>query len=171
MARLLIAARNEEQVADYLPMFILMGVYTGARKDAILKLRWPDVDLKNRYIDFTKYDTNSNKKGAKIRIPNRLYRHLLAHKARGTDIGYVIHRNQKPLQDIKTGFAGACIRGGIENTTPHTLRHTCASWLIQNNVSTDKIAKYLGHTSPRMIEQTYGHLSPDHLDEVMEVFG
>jgi len=42
---------------------------------------------------------------------------------------------------------------------------------IQKNVSPAKIAKHLGHTSPRMIEQTYGHLSETHLEEIMDVFG
>ena len=29
-----------------------MGLYTGRRKEAILSLRWPQVDLKAKTIDF-----------------------------------------------------------------------------------------------------------------------
>ena len=41
-ARLLNAARTgRSDVRLYLLLFILIGLYTGARKDAILSLRWP----------------------------------------------------------------------------------------------------------------------------------
>ena len=36
----------------YLPLFILIGLYTGRRKEAILSLRWPQVDLGAGRIDF-----------------------------------------------------------------------------------------------------------------------
>ena len=36
----------------HLPLFILIGLYTGARKEAILSLRWSQVDLTSNRIDF-----------------------------------------------------------------------------------------------------------------------
>jgi integrase len=36
----------------YLPLFIVLGLYTGARKEAILSLRWPQIDLENKRINF-----------------------------------------------------------------------------------------------------------------------
>ena len=170
-ANLILAARKSDQASDYLPLFILIGVYTGARMTAILKLRWTDVDLDNGIIDFTTNDLSEKKKGAKTRIPPRLIRRLRAHKKRGVEMGYVLHKNQEPIKNPKKSFKTACKKAGLEDVTIHTLRHTCASWLIQNNVSPAKIAKHLGHTSSRMIEQTYGHLSESHLEEIMEVFG
>src|SRR5262245_56456757 len=50
-ARLLRAARGPWS-RSYLPLFILIGLYTGRRKEAICSLRWPQVDLVNRLIDF-----------------------------------------------------------------------------------------------------------------------
>lgn len=138
---------------------------------AILRLRWVDVDLDNGIIDFTVNDISNKKKGAITRIPRRLLRLMRAHRKYGVSMGYVIQNNQAPLLGLKRSYKTACTRAGLSDVTIHTLRHTCASWLIQGNVSTDKIAKHLGHTSPRMIEQTYGHLAPDHLDEVMDAFG
>jgi integrase len=44
---------------------------------------------------------------------------------------------------------------------PHGLRHTHASWLIQEGVELFKVARRLGHTNTNMIETTYGHLMPD----------
>ena len=44
-AALLRASLREPRVRLYLPLFVLIGLYTGARKEAILSLRWSQVDL------------------------------------------------------------------------------------------------------------------------------
>lgn len=45
----------------------------------------------------------------------------------------------------------------------HDLRHTHASWLIQDGVSLFTISRRLGHASTRTTEQVYGHLMPEAL--------
>ena len=45
----------------------------------------------------------------------------------------------------------------------HDLRHTHASWLIQDGVNLFTISRRLGHTSTRTTEQVYGHLMPEAL--------
>jgi integrase len=48
----------------------------------------------------------------------------------------------------------------------HDLRHTHASWLIQDGVmSLFAISRRLGHTSVRTTEQVYGHLMPQALQD------
>ena len=44
----LIRAARTPQARLYMPLFILIGLYTGRRKEAILSLRWPQVDLEAR---------------------------------------------------------------------------------------------------------------------------
>ena len=51
-AALLRAALREPRVRLHLPLFILVGLYGGARKEAILSLRWLQVDLDAGRIDF-----------------------------------------------------------------------------------------------------------------------
>ena len=46
--------------------------------------------------------------------------------------------------------------------TPHTLRHTAATWLMQRGVPMWQAAGYLG-MSVQMIERTYGHHHPDYM--------
>jgi integrase len=60
--------------------------------------------------------------------------HLIRAKRRGSDIGYVIHENGKRIGDIKKGFAAACARALLEEVSPHTLRHTAATWLMKAGV-------------------------------------
>jgi integrase len=100
-ARLLRACRTEK-ARLYLPVFILLGLYTGRRKEAILSLRWPQVDLARGLIDFEIPGRNRTKKqrGA-VPIPAQLLLHLRHARERGTDMGYVLHINGSPIRDIK----------------------------------------------------------------------
>lgn len=163
-ARLLWASRKGLS-RDYLPLFILMGLYTGGRKTALLTLKWSQVNFKENLI-YLKSDTGAeNKKHATIPITRRLRTFLLLARKRGTPFGNVIHAHQAQLQDIKGSFKAACIRAGLDNVTPHTLRHTAASWMVQAGVPVFEVARYLGHTSSAMVERTYGHLAPNHLHQ------
>lgn len=50
--------------------------------------------------------------------------------------------------------------GPTKNPRIHDLRHTHASWLVQDGVPLFTISRRLGHASSRTIEQVYGHLMP-----------
>lgn len=47
----------------------------------------------------------------------------------------------------------------------HDLRHTSASWLLQEHMDTFKVARRLGHSSTAMIDRVYGHLMPEAMVE------
>jgi integrase len=127
-AAAIIRAARTPQARLYLPHFILIGLYTGRRKEAILSLRWPQVNLEARTINFDIGGRKrTNKKRGIIPIPPRLLPHLHRLRKRGTDLGYVLHINGERIKDIKKGFAAACDRAGIADVTPHTLKHTAAS--------------------------------------------
>lgn len=181
-AKLLNAARTARgDVRLYLPLFILLGLYTGARKEAILSLRWPQIDLENKRINFKRAE-ETNKRRAHNRLPDRLVAALRrAHRRRSGDLGYVIHDKGKPVLDIggawngKPGgfvqgsFGRACKRAGIVGVTPHTLRHTCGTWMAQQGVPLRLIGEYLGHTDERTTK-LYAHHHPDYQDEAVAAF-
>lgn len=167
-AKLLRAAIKNEKASSHLPMFILIALYTGARSEAILRLRWHQVDLERGYIDFSNPDDSNNKKAAIVPISSKLLGHLRRHKRYGSDIGHVLHISQRRIKSVKRSFKSACDKAGLEDVTPHVLRHTAISWRMHRRVPTYEIAKLVGHSSPQMIEQVYGHLSPDHLRDAKE---
>lgn len=75
----------------------------------------------------------------------------------------LIHHGGRPLAGrICTGFEG-CIRdaGLPPEVTPHWLRHTAATWLMQNGVDPWEAAGYLGMNLKTLIDN-YGHHQPDH---------
>ena len=53
-------------------------------------------------------------------------------------------------------------RLGILDASFHTLRHTAASWMVQQGVDLYAVGQILGHKTPRMT-QRYAHLSPEYM--------
>jgi integrase len=117
-AALLRASLRQPRVRLHLPLFILLGLYTGQRKEAILSLRWTQVDLDNARINFNSPGARrTNKRRARIPIPTRLLPHLRRARLRGTELGFVINDNGVRIRDIKRGFTSACRRAGLNAVT------------------------------------------------------
>lgn len=180
-ARLLNAARTaRSDVRLYLPLFVLIGLYTGARKEAILSLRWSQVNLQTKRINFARDDGRTTSKGrAHNQIPQKLMTFLrYAYRRRASDIGFVIHDKGKPILDIggawdgkpdsfvQGSFGRACKRAGIVGVTPHTLRHTCGTWMAMAGVPLRDIGAILGHSDERTT-QLYAHHHPDYQGTAM----
>lgn len=176
-ARLLNAARiARSDVRLYLPLFILLGLYTGARKEAILSLKWPQIEMHANppRINFGKDRDRTSKGRAHIPIPDPLMTFLkLAWKRRSSDIGPVVHDKGRGIEDIgdSTGgsFGTAAKRAGLEGVSPHTLRHTCGTWLAQAGVDLHKIGGWLGHTDTRTTA-LYAHHHPGYQEDARKAF-
>ena len=57
----------------------------------------------------------------------------------------------------------ACKAAGLgREVTPHTLRHTCVTWLLLAGEKIWDVANYVG-MSEDMVRKRYGHHSPDFL--------
>lgn len=165
-AKLLNAARHGgRETRLYLPLFVLIGLYTGARKEAILSLRWPQVDLENGRINFAVPGRRQTKKRrAHIPIPRQLRLFLrLAWARRSSDTGTVLHIGGKPIQRIDKGFRAAVKRAGLEGVSPHTLRHTRGTWLAQAGVPLWDIAGWL-EQDPETTARIYAHHHPDYME-------
>lgn len=68
---------------------------------------------------------------------------------KGIAILRFVEWNGKPVKSVKTGFKTAVQLAGIEHATPHTLRHTAATWLMQNGAPIWEAAGYLGMSERR----------------------
>ena len=60
---------------------------------------------------------------------------------------------------------------GIEKRVyPHLLRHSFATWALSRGMNPIQLAQILGHSSLRMIQQVYSHLTPaDAYDALMRL--
>lgn len=165
-AKLLREARKLPLAKEYLPHFIRVALRTGARKSAVLTLRWPQIDLANQTIDYRPIQRSRNKGATVAAIPDRQMPYFRALKKRAVETGYVIHLHNKPVGEVEKGFATACKNAGLQGVTIHTLRHTFASWLKQDGLSVSDIAEALGHTSTVMVDTTYGHMGKGYVQRL-----
>ncbi len=152
-------------------MLVDIGLYTGRRKEAILSLRWTKIDLNRGKIDFRREGAlETKKKRGLCAIPPRLRPHLVRAKGRGHNIGHVILWEGAAIEEIKTAFNNAVKRAHLENVTPHTLKHTTATWLMQSGMDPFKISDFLATSVPTLLKH-YGHHNPDHQTEVAAAIG
>jgi integrase len=174
-ARLLGASRG----LPHLSRFIRLGLYTGTRSRALLGLSWlPSthsgwVDLDAEIIYRRGDDQRQTKKQQTPHpIPSRLMPHLRRwHEAdRRFGIRHVIHYQGQAVIKLRRSWATAREAAGLgDDVTPHVLRHTAATWLMQRGVDPWEAAKYLGMTV-EMLERVYGHHHPDFLKGVKNAF-
>jgi integrase len=142
--------------------FVRLALYTGARRGAILELTWDRVDFTQRLLYFPLPGrAQTNKRSAVVPFEGALYTALQRAKRRSRS-KYVISYHGRGVDSIKTGFRNACRVAKLKKVTPHTLRHTAATWAAQNGEDLWRIAGMLGHENMRTV-QRYAHHQPGHL--------
>jgi integrase len=122
--------------APHLAPLILFLLGTGARLSEALALEWPDLDLTHGQVLLR--DTKQGRDRV-ASLPPRAVAALanLPHR-KGHVFRPPAKRGKQPLFYADTGglyggqiasaWKGACKRAGIADASPHTLRHTWASW-------------------------------------------
>jgi integrase len=58
----------------------------------------------------------------------------------------------------------------LHGVTPHVLRHTAVTWMLQRGVPAWQVAGFAGMTL-EMLERVYGHHHPDHLRDAARALG
>lgn len=149
-------------VQPHVRLFVRLALATAARKSALLGLTWDRVDLERERINLTVVGEAQRKKRATVPINDQLMADLIEAK-KAAQTPYVIEYAGGNVVNVKKGFAGAVRRAGLEDVTPHDLRHTAAVWMAEDGVSMDEIAQYLGHSSSKVTFAVYARFSPTHL--------
>lgn len=169
----LIAAAHREPKAAHLVDFILLGLHTGMRTGEMLGLEWRRVDLKQGRILLEAANQKNGRAGS---VPlNRTAREAILSRARfrathcPASPWVFCTREGERIASIKKGFAAAVRRAGIPPCTPHDLRRTCASWLVQARTPIQEVARLLRHADIQTTLDVYAHLMPDQLRGTVEI--
>ncbi|WP_417582850.1 tyrosine-type recombinase/integrase [Pelagibacterium sp.] len=166
----------------HLARFIVAALYTGSRQGVItgaaLTVREGAgfVDMERGvFYRRPRGEDDRTKRRPSIRIPVRALSHFRRWAAdRGGDTiskSWLIEYDGERIGEVNKGFASLVKAAGLgPEVTPHTLRHTAATWLMQSGADLWDSAGFLG-MSVATLERVYGHHHPDHQRTAVENLG
>jgi len=162
--------------------------YTGTRPTESVFVEWKDINFERNQI-VIRPKTGNQLKNGRFRVVEMhpdLKPHLLAWRQEWTRI-FAKRTKRYPAEQSPPHdwvffnpknhderavsffrcFYQARKAAGLPEMTSHTLRHYFISCAVMSGVPFFTIAKWVGHSSTKMIEQVYGHLSPDYRQQQM----
>jgi integrase len=161
----------DEVPAKWRPLFELLAA-TGLRISEAVGLRWSDLVLDERapHLQVRRAIVKGatvapkSRHGARlIPLTPELAATLGAHRPRdAVDDAFVFPGRDGGASDQgslrRRVLIPAAERAGLTGVGFHTLRHTCASMLIESGLSPLRLQRWMGHHSPAFTLDTYGHL-------------
>jgi integrase len=179
---------------DRLEVALRLLLSLGMRRGEVCGLRWgKDVDLaagtltingtlqyiQGHGLEWGEPKTDAGRRSYKL--PASIVAALTWHKqrqdqertqmgARWSDSGYVFCSSTTGGALNSNLLYGAfkkaaAIAGLPKEASPHSLRHSCASFLHAEGASLKKISSYLGHSNTAITSNVYVHLFQDEIDE------
>lgn len=159
-----IEAAEDERIADFLRLALL----TGARKSAILRMKFADVDLGRAVWTIPASDS---KNGQTVHLPlvADAVKVIKARQAVADGRAWVFpgRHGKGHLTDIRKPVAKVFTAAGLEGVRLHDLRRTFGSWQAANGSSELLIGKSLGHRNSRSTA-VYARLTLDPVRESVE---
>lgn len=135
-------------------IWILLAVYLGMRRAEIEARTWDELTPDRTWI----HARGTKTAGADRMLPVPLpLRRVLA------TIDNQKGRLVAPWSGVCWALMWACKRARVPRVTPNDLRRTFASWHVQRGTPLKVVAQLLGHSSTRMVDLVYGHVSDRHL--------
>ena len=160
--------RLQAVAAPHLKRFLTIAYVVGPRRGELLKLEWPDVDMKSK--EFTLRHTKNGETRTVPMTPIVYQVFLELWTERRLDTHRVFLYKGKPWKNPRTAFAAACRRAGIKcgreggGLTLHDFRHTASTNLRRAGVDTMTAMKIVGHKSEQM-HRRYNTIEPADLHE------
>jgi integrase len=155
-------AAPADEAAQYLLHAVPFLLDTGIRASELLMQR--EQDLGDRI--WLRHGTTKNGRGRTVPLTSRAradLTFLLSSPYHWQLVALYDRDPTLPTARLSAAFKRAVAAAGIKGVTLHTLRHTCASRLVQGGMSLYAVKEWLGHSSITVTER-YAHLAPKSLD-------
>jgi integrase len=161
----------------WLKDLVTLAVNTGFRLGELTALRWRDVDFDSGLLHVRNSEDFRTKSGNERAVPmTRDARSVLerldrAREEKASDAYVLLGQRGGKLNG---SYASKRFKHYIrlaklpERIKFHSLRHTCASWLVQRGVSLPIVQGILGHSNISVTER-YAHLAPDAMRQAMQM--
>lgn len=152
----------------------LLSLHCGLRQGEIFSLTWDCTDLDAGTLFIR--DTKSGK-DRHVYMTGQVKEMFVRREVTKEKDLIFLSRKGEQIKDISKVFFRVVKEMGLndgisdrrQKVVFHTLRHTFASWLVQDGETLYTVAKLLGHSTVAMTER-YSHLAPDNLRSAMERF-
>jgi integrase len=166
-ANLLLAGLKSRSPQSY--DMALLSLYAGMRFGEIASLTWHDIDFERGII------TIRNPKNKKNRVAylNSHIREVLEPRASQDGKGLIfkdingerVGRISNVYRRVADDLFNKGVTDHLQRVGFHTLRHTFASWLVEDGQNLYAVKELMGHSDFKMT-QRYSHLAPEGLREV-----
>ena len=175
-AKLLRAARRiSTRGQPSIDRFILLGLYTGSRSAVIRNLRWDwiDLDVGTMRRRGQRAVEAKNKRTPIVKLGRRMLAHLRRwRRLDGPHAIYVCERDGTTFGRMGYSWGKVLKLADLDDSngkvTPHIMRHTRATWLMQEGIDPWEAAGHLG-MSVQTLLRSYGHHHPDFQKKAAEV--
>ena len=149
-----------KELPEHLQDMVVFTLSCGLRYSNVLKLEWSQVDLKAAHVWVA---ASNSTNGKALSIPLNAQALAVLTKQVGKHPTLVFTKCGKRIARANGKlWRNALKRADITDFRWHDLRHTWASWAVQNGVTVFEIQHLGGWSSSRMVER-YAHLSSSHL--------
>ena len=153
------------QLPVHLAEMVRFSLATGLRQANVKELEWSQLDLERR-VAWIHPDQAKARKA--IPVPLNADAVLVLRRQQGMHPVNVFTYRGNPVKEANTkAWKKALKRAGIENFRWHDLRHTWASWHVQQGTPLHVLQELGGWESVEMVKR-YAHLNPEHLAQYAE---
>lgn len=144
-----------DNASPHLKPIIYTALYTGLRRGNLLTLKWENIDFKNNVINVKVKDkTTDGGKNFVIPMIDKL-KEILEQQPKVCE--YVFTFDGKQIKDISRSWHTALRNANIPYMNFHTLRHTCATWMLKETGNLKLTQQILGHADIKTTTK-YAHV-------------
>lgn len=149
--------------ADHIRLFIILAIATGGRKEALLTLKWDQVDFVRGIIHLDDQKAPHKRKGRASVPMNRTILAALREQRKAALSDYVIEWNGQAVKSVKRSLAKTAENADLKDVTAHVFRHSAAIWMVSDGIPMAMVAQYLGHSDDRITQRVYARFAPSHM--------
>jgi integrase len=154
------AQRLLEQLPAHLAEMAAFSLATGLRKSNVTGLQWSQIDL-TRSLAWIHPDQSKTRRAIPVPLNQDAMRVLSVQMGRHPT--HVFAFKGETIGKVSTAaWKKALKRAGIDDFRWHDLRHTWASWHVQNGTPLNVLQELGGWESAEMVRR-YAHFSAGHL--------